>query len=106
MTEITLSLILGTALTLVFTFLPGLKDWYEKQDTAAKAQVMAFGLLIIGALVTAMSCGGLLSLVTCTKDGIVNFIVGSLINALIAVGPNQGIHQITKSLNKPATGVG
>lgn len=101
-----LSAILGTALTLIFTFVPQVKDWYEAKDARTKAQIMAFGLLIIGACVTALSCYGVISAVVCTQTGILTFITGTLLNALLAVGVNQGVHNIIRNFKKEADVVG
>lgn len=105
MTELSLSILLGTVLSLVFTFFPVVKDWYEPLEAAKKAQIMAFALLIVGAGVATLSCGGYVQAIVCTKEGVTSFITGTLLNALIAIGPNQGMHQLTKSL-KPQNGVG
>ena len=107
MTELQLTLILGTALSLIFTYFPGLKVWFDGLVAEQKAQVMAVGLLIVGASVTGLSCAGLISAVTCTQSSIFGFVTGSLLNAILASAPNQATYLLTKSFKKPVdSGVG
>lgn len=105
--DIGLAAILGTVLSLLFTFVPQLRDWFDTLDSRTKSQIMAFGLLIIGAAVTGLSCFGFITAVVCTQTGIWTFITTTLLNALLAGSVNQGVYTLTKSFKPEQTnGVG
>lgn len=103
--DIALAAILGTVLSLLFTFVPQLKDWFEKLDSRSKSQIMAFSLLIIGAAVTGLSCAGFITAVVCTQTGVWTFITTTLLNAVLALNSNQATYLITKSF-KPQSNEG
>lgn len=93
-----LSLLLGTALSLVFTFVPSLRDWYEKLDARTRAQVMAIGIIVISIGLVGASCAGLDGSVSCTKDGVLGFVKNAVVTALLALASNQTAHLLTKRM--------
>lgn len=93
-----LSLLLGTALSLVFTFVPSLRDWYEQLEPKQRAQVMSIGIIIISIGVVSASCAGLDSSISCTRDGVIGFAKGAVVNALLALASNQTAHALTKRM--------
>ncbi len=105
--DIGLSLILGTALSLVFTLVPQLRDWFEALDAKSKSQVMAISLLIVAVAVTILSCYGVITAVVCTQMGVWTFVTTTVVNALLALNSNQATYLITKNLKANSTnGVG
>ena len=87
-----LASIAGIVLSLVFSYIPGVKDWFDKLAPSMKQAVMG-GLLIVTALVIfGLSCAGLDIGVVCSADGAVGFL-WVLIAALIG---NQSMYLITK----------
>jgi hypothetical protein len=60
---------LGVLFSLLFSYIPGLKSWYEKLDGTYKRLVMLLaGLLVVGGAF-GLSCAGLLAYFPCTGDG-------------------------------------
>ena len=97
-----LSLIAGAALSLLFTFVPGLSDWYATLEPKVKAQAMAFVLLIVSIGIVLVSCFGLVVTVPCTQEGIVNFALNTVIAAILALTANQAMYSLTKAAKKEA----
>ncbi len=95
-----LSLLLGTALSLLFTFVPQLKDRFEQLEPKQRAQVMAIGIVAIAVGVIGASCAGLDNSVACSKDGVIPFMKDVVTNALLALAGNQTIHALTKSMTE------
>lgn len=93
-----LSLLLGTALSLIFTFVPSIRDWYEKLEPKTRAQVMAIGIIGISIGLVGASCAGLDGSVSCTKDGVVGFLKETVVTALLALASNQTAHSLTKRM--------
>jgi len=106
MTSELLASIVGVALSLIFSYIPGVKDWYDrmgmkpdlseeendKRNRAYKQMVM--GLLLIGTtcIVFGLACGGVIEAVTCDKVGALG-LAKVLLAALIA---NQSTYLITR----------
>ncbi len=92
MTAETLSLIVGTALSLAFSYLPGLRDWFESQSASVKQLVMGVLLMVFSVGVFALACAQLNEAVTCDKPGALG-LVDVLLKALVA---NQATYLITR----------
>lgn len=60
MTDSQLSLFAGALLSLAFSYVLGLKDWFEQKDATTKRLVMAAALLIVAIVIFAGACGKLL----------------------------------------------
>ncbi|MHC1730456.1 MAG: hypothetical protein AB9888_00260 [Bacteroidales bacterium] len=96
MTAELLGSISGIVLSLLFSYIPGLSDWYARLTGEKKRLIMA-GLLLITALVVfGLSCANLFDLVACSQDGVMG-LLKIFITALIA---NQSAYLIT---TQPAT---
>ena len=91
MDETTLGLIAGSVLSLLFSYVPGVKDAYEKLTPDFKRLVM-LGLLLLSAVgVYATSCYAVFPTVECTRDGVIG-LVKVFFLALVA---NQGTHKLS-----------
>ena len=92
-----LAYIAGIALSLGFSYIPGMNTWYDALDAIAKRLVMAALLLLTAAGVYGLSCWGVISgYVECTQAGLVATI-GFFIDALIA---NQAAYLISPKSKK------
>jgi hypothetical protein len=100
MTDAQLSLFAGALLSLAFSYVPRLKDWFDTKDATTKRLIMAAALLVIAAGVFAASCGDLLGglpitvTVACDKNGAVglatNFVLALIANqATFAISPQK-----------------
>jgi hypothetical protein len=110
----TLSTVASAVLSLGFSYVPRLRDWYNKLGVnadgsddggTAKRLVMLVLLVLVVLVVFGLSCAGLgagLELnVTCDQPGAIG-----LVKALVfAIAANQGTYMLTKrSKARPATG--
>lgn len=92
MTSELLSSIAGVVLSLVFSYIPGVSDWYEMLTPAIKRAVMAGLLFLVAAAIFGLSCIGLEVDVTCTAGGALG-LLRLWFAALIA---NQSAYLISK----------
>jgi hypothetical protein len=88
--------IAGALLSLLFTYFPVLKDWYEKQS-GRKALIMLGLIVIVAATYFALGCFAVLAqklgiLVPCTTDGAITVAL-AVIKILIG---NQTAYLLTK----------
>jgi hypothetical protein len=92
MTAESLSALVGVVLSLVFSYVPGVKDWFEGLQSGSKQALM--GLFLIGASVAvyALACAGVYEGVVCDQAGAIEFFK-VLVAALMA---NQSVYLITK----------
>jgi hypothetical protein len=83
MTAEQLSMIAGVVLSLAFSYIPGLKDWYASLEGTRKRLVM-LGVLLISALaVFGLSCARLWIVVSCDQAGAIQ-LVTNFVAALIS----------------------
>ena len=91
-----LASVLAIVMSLAFSYVPGLNDWYAALDRKYKQLVMGAGLLVIAASVFGLSCAGLGSQfgidLACSQDGAIA-LLKLLIDALIV---NQGTYLLTR----------
>lgn len=86
-----LSAIAGIILSLAFSYVPKLNDWYSTLAGTSKRLVMAAALLIVAGASLWLSCANLIVSVACTQAGLF-----SLINAFVmALVANQATYMIT-----------
>jgi len=90
MTE--LSTVAGILLSLLFEYVPGFRDWFNKLEDVEKRLSMAVILLISVAVIFALSCCSPLDWVDCTQAGIWTLLEAFFV-ALVA---NQTTHRIAK----------
>lgn len=89
-----LSLIAGTVLSLVFSYIPGASDWFTRFDTQGKRLIM-LGLIVLSAgVVYGMSClgwGESFSIqLSCDQPGF----FGLMRQVVLAIIANQGVYAI------------
>ena len=91
----TLSTLAAILLSLVFSYVPGLSEWYTALDGTRKRLFMLAGLVLVSIASVGLACSGLatdLGLpLACTKSGIIT-LANSLVLALVA---NQSTYLIT-----------
>lgn len=87
-----LSSISGIVLSLAFSYIPGLRRWFDTLDREYKQMLMGVLLFVVSASIFALSCANIISYVTCTKEGLLG-LVSTFISALVA---NQSTYLITK----------
>ena len=91
LTPESLAMVAGIVLSVLFSYVPGLKGWFEKFGPETKRLVM-LGLL---ALVTAgsfgLACAGVLTGIECTGAGAFR-VIGAFVLAVIA---NQSAYAIS-----------
>ena len=93
MTAELLASIVAIVLSLLFSYIPGVKEWFDKLSKSRKQTVMGVLLIVVAATAFGLSCGSVIDVgITCDKAGVLG-LVGTLIAALIA---NQSIYSITK----------
>ena len=90
-----LSLIAGATLSLLFSYVPGLKDWFAPLQPAHKQLIMLGLLVLVAGAVYGLACAGWGTAwgvaVTCDQAGL-QALVTSLLLAIVA---NQGVYSIT-----------
>ena len=76
MTSDQLSAAAGVALSLAFSYVPGLREWFAGLDGEHKRLFMLAALIIVSLGSFALTCGGLLggTAIQCSKDGAVNLL--------------------------------
>ena len=86
----TISVAAGVLISLGASFIPGLKDRFQALEPTQQRLVMLLLMCIVGVGVFAVSCAGLVSVVSCTRDGAV-LIVRAFVLAAVA---NQTTYSI------------
>ena len=86
-----LAAIAGIILSLLFSYVPGLSDWYSGLESTKKRLVMAALLLGVAGGVFGLACGNVITTVVCDKSGALG-LIQAFIAALIA---NQATYQIS-----------
>lgn len=96
MNETQLAALAGLILSLLFSYVPGLKSWFDAKTTVEKQEFMGGLLVVIAAVIFGLACAGLgASLgigIECSISGAWGFLQ-VLIAALVA---NQSVYLITK----------
>jgi hypothetical protein len=87
-----LSSISGIVLSLIFSYIPGVKRWFDTLESEQKQLFMGLLLILVSSVIFLLSCYEVLDYVTCDKTGLLG-LLNNLIYALVA---NQSIYQLTK----------
>lgn len=87
----TLSAVAGAVLSLAFSLVPKLRNWFDGLTSNARRYVMIGLLAILSSAIFAASCKGWASWVACSADGL----VGLIKVALAAATANQVVHRLT-----------
>lgn len=92
--------VLGAALSVLFTWFPGLNTWYAGMTKDAKSGIMLGLLAATAAAIIQMGCFGLISVngLVCTQQGILNTALNLVVGLVGAMAANQGTYSITKNL--------
>jgi hypothetical protein len=94
-----LGMIAGVILSLAFSYIPGLNAWFAAKDPTFKRLVMLLLLAISAGAIFALSCGAILTVITCDRAGVVQ-LVWIFILAVIA---NQSTFTISPQVVRPVT---
>lgn len=89
-----LSLIGGVVISLALSYIPGLSDWYNKQDGTVKRSILAVAIVIVAIAIVLGSCADIPMYgneVTCDKAGVMA-VVTSAVTALVS---SQGTYLFT-----------
>lgn len=94
MTNLDLAAIAGVILSLVMSYIPGAKGWWDAKDSTHKRLYMGLLLVAVALIVTAIACVGSLSplVMRCDQSDLLEF-ARALLAALVA---NQSTFVITK----------
>jgi hypothetical protein len=80
-------------LAILFDWLPGLKNWYDKYSDGQKRGLMAGCLVLITGAVFGLSCAGWLTTGwLCNGQGVQD----AVFLLILAIAINQGFHSLTK----------
>jgi hypothetical protein len=69
MTSTAISAAAGIVLSLAFSYIPGLSEWFAKQTSQYKSLVMLALLLVVTTASFGLSCSGVVVTFTCDKVG-------------------------------------
>ena len=87
MTPEYLASVAGIVLSLIFGYVPGLKEWFDLQTSQRKAQVMGLALILVAGGAFGLACAQIATAtgldITCDVPGAVS-VVKVLIAALVA----------------------
>lgn len=90
-----LSLIAGTGLSLVFSYVPGAKDWFMRFDPQIKRSIMLGLILLSSGVIYGLACLGWGAdfgiTLGCSRSGLFT-LVQQVVLAIIA---NQGVYAIS-----------
>jgi hypothetical protein len=90
-----LSLIAGTVLSLMFSYLPGARNWYDQFSPEVKRSIMLGLILLSGGIVYGLSCLGWGTewgiAPICNETGL----MGLIEQVVIAIIANQSIYAIS-----------
>ncbi len=90
-----LAAVVGILLSLGFSYIPGLKVWFDGKSSDTKQAIMGLSLIVVAVSVFGLSCASVLHSVSCTREGAIGF-ASVLVSALVA---NQSIYLLTKKSN-------
>jgi hypothetical protein len=102
MTAEQISAVAGVILSLLFSYMPGLKDWFASLDGTYKRLVMIGLMLVVALAAFGLSCGGLGAQfgvsISCTQEGAIGLLlafVAALVGnqAMFLVSPKAQIEQ-------------
>jgi hypothetical protein len=94
MNETQLAAAAGILLSLAFSYVPGLRGWYDAKDAQTKALIMAGALLVISAGALGLSCTNWGTYFECSEVGL-QAAIQVFVAALIA---NQAVYGLTKHI--------
>jgi len=93
-----LAMVAGVLLSLAFSYIPGLRGWFDNFGVEQKRLIMLALLALTTAGAFGLACAGILSGIVCTVPGAVDA-VWAFILAVIA---NQSAYLITPQVGQPS----
>lgn len=90
-----LAAVAGVVLSLLFSYVPGLREKFAALEPTKKSLAMAAMLLIVAGGALGLSCAQIINVIECSQGGAVQ-LVNVYIAALVA---NQAVFLISPSLN-------
>jgi hypothetical protein len=88
----------GILLSLLFSYIPKLSEWFAVLDGVYKRLIMAGLLVVVAGGAFGLSCAGVISAVTCDQPGAIG-LIKAFLAALIA---NQSIFLISPETKRVA----
>lgn len=89
------SLFAGVLLSLLFSYIPGVKEWYDARSTTKKRLVMLAALVATVGGAALSSCLGFVAFMSCEKTGFIEM-AKAFIGALVA---NQATYLVTPKVH-------
>jgi hypothetical protein len=86
-----LSALAGIALSLAFSYIPGLREWFQALTGEWKRVTLLAALLAVSGAIYGLSCAAIVNAVSCDQAGAIGLAQAFLL-ALIA---NQSAYQLT-----------
>lgn len=87
----TLAMIAGVILSLIFSYVPGARAWFDQYASESKRLIMLILLAITSVGAFGLACAGVISGIACTMPGVVD-VVWAFVQAVIA---NQAAYSIS-----------
>lgn len=86
----------GSVISLLFSYIPGLRTWYAAKSDEIKRLLMLVMVVVVSGAIFGLSCGGVIDTnIACNKDGIWALVW----MVLLAISTNQATFLLTP---KPA----
>ena len=102
-----LSLATGTLLSLIFSYIPGVHNWYTKFEPTMKRIIMLALLFVISGSVYGFSCLGWAQewgvAITCDQSGLMALIMQTVLaiianQSVYAISPHKSKHQDSEDI--------
>ena len=81
----------GVLMSLIASYVPGVREWFAALEATRKRLVMLGALAAVAVLSTVLSCAGVLSVVECNQGGVVALVT----NFLAALVANQSTYLVS-----------
>jgi MFS family permease len=88
----------GVVLSLVFSYIPGLAEWFNLQNGTSKRLIMLGLMLVVVVVAFGLVCASVIGGITCDKVGVVKVITGYIL-AMVA---NQSAYSISPNVGRKA----
>ena len=98
MTSEQLGSIAGIVLSLLFSYIPGVRDRFALLSSTKKSLFMAAMLLAVSVVALGLSCASVVNVIECSQSGVVQ-LVSVFISALVA---NQATYMLSPQVVKPS----
>ena len=92
MTSEQLASLAGVLLSLGFSYIPGVRQWFEARSGEVKQAIMGLSLVFTAMVIFLSACAGYYKGVACTESGFIGFLT-ILVSALVT---NQSVYLITR----------